>query len=162
MKRGFTIMELALVLAIIALLAFMGISALTRFRSSALLDQTHAEIVTALNEARGMTLASKEGDVYGVHFDLDADPSTALLLEGSTSTPLETLYTYPDNVNILFRECNTSAEINFQGKSTVELKCNGTDTLEDSLTVTVSREDDPSKTKTMYIHKSVGVPQVVK
>ncbi|HEY4493385.1 MAG TPA: prepilin-type N-terminal cleavage/methylation domain-containing protein [Candidatus Paceibacterota bacterium] len=69
MKRGFTIMELALVLAIIALLAFMGISALTRFRSSALLDQTHAEIVTALNEARGMTLASKEGDVYGVHFE---------------------------------------------------------------------------------------------
>ena len=66
-------------------------------RTVDLVQKARAKAVTAGTE--------NEETVYGVHFDLDADPSTALLFEGSTSTPLETLYTYPDNVNILFREC---------------------------------------------------------
>ena len=68
-KAGFTMLELTVVLAIIVLLAFLAISAFGRFRANALLDQTGAEIVTALSEARGKTLASKSADVYGVHFE---------------------------------------------------------------------------------------------
>ena len=51
------------------LLAFMAITSFSRFSTNALIDQTKSDILTALTDARGKTLASKGNDIYGVHFE---------------------------------------------------------------------------------------------
>jgi len=68
-RKGFTLLEVMIVVAIIMIIAFLSIPAFSRLRSAALLDQAHADSLSALSEARSLTLSSKGGTNYGVHFE---------------------------------------------------------------------------------------------
>lgn len=67
--KGFTLLELVIVFAIITLLAGIILSSFSGFRNSKVLDTASEESLALLSEARGDTLAGKDGYQYGVHFD---------------------------------------------------------------------------------------------
>ena len=71
MSKGFTLLELLIVMGIIAIISVLAISSLGRFRKNSALDSAHQDTLTALHEARELTLSSKEATTYGVHFQTD-------------------------------------------------------------------------------------------
>src|SRR4051812_20402731 len=66
-KKGFTLLELIIVFAIIALLSAILIGALVSTNTSQALDKDTQTTVTVLEEARSKTLASADASRYGVH-----------------------------------------------------------------------------------------------
>jgi prepilin-type N-terminal cleavage/methylation domain-containing protein len=66
-RKGFTMIELLVVLVVI-LIIFMGsITALMNYRKHSALERDAESVASALVEARNLTLASKNAAVYGVH-----------------------------------------------------------------------------------------------
>lgn len=78
--KGFTIIELLIVLTIVAVL--MGIASLPiiRFRREQALQNTTNMVFTVINEARAKTLAGSENTNYSVRLESDR----AILFRGST------------------------------------------------------------------------------
>lgn len=92
-------MELIVSLAVIALVAFLAIRAISRFRGNSLLAATHAEIGQAFAEARNLTLASENDTVYGVH----VDSYRIVRFVGSTyasTTSTNKAYVFDDRVRV--------------------------------------------------------------
>ncbi len=79
-KKGFTALELLMVVAIMALLAAIIISPFAAFRNSKVLDTASEQSLALLSEARGNTLSAKDGYQYGVHFEA----SQIVLYRGAT------------------------------------------------------------------------------
>ena len=67
--RGFTLLELLVVLAILVLLGTLALKPLATFRAKEALDASVTQVLSILHEARESTLASKDDTVYGVHFE---------------------------------------------------------------------------------------------
>lgn len=78
MKKGFTLIEIILVLAIIGILTVISLKAMAKFRNQAVLDATVEGVVSILREAQNLTLASKEDSSYGVYLE----PSRIVLFQG--------------------------------------------------------------------------------
>ncbi|HET8574975.1 MAG TPA: type II secretion system protein [Candidatus Paceibacterota bacterium] len=88
-SRGFTLIELLAVLGIAVLLAAGGIAALSHFRTARILDNQTEIFFSLFDQARTDTLASKNGENYGVHLAT----SSISLFRGTafdTSTSTET------------------------------------------------------------------------
>jgi prepilin-type N-terminal cleavage/methylation domain-containing protein len=79
-KRGFTMVELLIVVAIAILLSAVVFSSLLSFRKNQALEKDTELVVQLLNQARSQTLSSKGATVYGVHFA----SSQVILFSGST------------------------------------------------------------------------------
>lgn len=71
-KRGFTLIEMTLVMTIIAVLIGIGFVSMGRFLIEARRDQLSEEIISVLRRAKRETLSRNNGTNYGVHFDSDA------------------------------------------------------------------------------------------
>jgi prepilin-type N-terminal cleavage/methylation domain-containing protein len=67
-KKGFTIIEILIVVSIIAILASIFVGAFVTFRRSATLDRDTETVVENLRKARTQTLTSQDGAAYGIHF----------------------------------------------------------------------------------------------
>jgi prepilin-type N-terminal cleavage/methylation domain-containing protein len=68
-KKGFTALELLIVVSIMAILVTIIISPFAAFRNSKVLDTASEETLALLSEARADTLSAKGGYQYGVHFE---------------------------------------------------------------------------------------------
>ncbi len=68
-KKGFTVVELLIVVAIVGTLASIVLVPFMGFRDTKVLDATADDIVSLLSEARQDTLLSKGASQYGVHFE---------------------------------------------------------------------------------------------
>jgi prepilin-type N-terminal cleavage/methylation domain-containing protein len=68
-QKGFTVLELLIVVSIMGLLAAIILAPFATFRNSKVLDTASEEALALLSEARGDTLSAKEGYQYGVHFE---------------------------------------------------------------------------------------------
>jgi type II secretory pathway pseudopilin PulG len=68
---GVSLIELIIVIFILAIICYAGVTAFARFRRTAALDSAKQEVLTALSEARELTLSSNNAKVYGVHFQTD-------------------------------------------------------------------------------------------
>ncbi len=77
---GVTMIELLVVLAILVAMLFVAVSSFSRFRTGAAISDSKEKIMLALSRARSRTLASENGNVYGVHFQ----PDKAVLFTGSS------------------------------------------------------------------------------
>ena len=81
-RRGITLIEMLVVVAILAILAGIGTLALTSFRSAKTLSADSARVVSMLADARARTLASIDDSQYGVHFATDR----SILFKGTSYT----------------------------------------------------------------------------
>ena len=69
MKRGFTLIEIILVIAIASVIASITVSAFSRFNRAIAIRKDAEKIVSILNKARSNTIAARSGSQYGVHFE---------------------------------------------------------------------------------------------
>lgn len=80
MQKGFTLIEIILVLAIGALLTSFVALSFSKVNEHEVLNTNSDLIVSILNEARSMTLSSVGDTGYGVHFDTEQ----VVLFRGAT------------------------------------------------------------------------------
>ena len=81
--RGFTLLEILIVLAILGILVAVVFPPLINFRRSSVLNVETQEMVTLINKARLSAISSK-GDVqYGVHFAT----TSVTIFSGTTYVP---------------------------------------------------------------------------
>ncbi|MGC9968459.1 MAG: prepilin-type N-terminal cleavage/methylation domain-containing protein [Minisyncoccia bacterium] len=69
MKKGFTIVELLIVIGIIAIITTVSVLTLFNWHSTAVLTSTTKQIGALLREAQSNTMAQNQGAAWGVHFD---------------------------------------------------------------------------------------------
>jgi prepilin-type N-terminal cleavage/methylation domain-containing protein len=67
MKRGFTLIEIVVVIGVVGILIAITSFSFSEFRKSRALIQSSDIVVSVLTEARSRTLASVDGSRYGVH-----------------------------------------------------------------------------------------------
>lgn len=92
MQRGFTIIEMLIVIAVIVILVSMSVGAFSQFYKGNILEEQTQKVVTTLVDARSKTLLSKEDTNYGVHFESDR----VILFKGDTYSAID-----PDNEEVL-------------------------------------------------------------
>ncbi len=146
MKKGFTLIELLVAIAIIGALAAILVSALSNFRAFANLTEAHVTILGFLRDARSRTLASKENNVYGVHFET----GKAVLFKGAvfnSGDPSNEEYLLPPKVSI------TSISLTGGASETVFTRLMGTTTA--SGTITLSNSDSATKVITIFSTGSI-------
>lgn len=68
-KKGFTIIELLVVISITTILITIVTPNLSKFKRERTLDNTVSEIISVVNKARNDTISSLSSNVYGVHFE---------------------------------------------------------------------------------------------
>ncbi|MCK9344663.1 MAG: prepilin-type N-terminal cleavage/methylation domain-containing protein [Candidatus Pacebacteria bacterium] len=68
-KQGFTLIDIVIVSAIIALLVATAVSPFSQFRNAKTLEVATEQALSLLSRARSDTLAAKQGIQYGVHFE---------------------------------------------------------------------------------------------
>jgi prepilin-type N-terminal cleavage/methylation domain-containing protein len=69
MSRGFTLVEVLLVIMIIGLLSSASWAYFAAFRENVVLNESVSSILAALDTARSKTLAGEKASAWGVHFD---------------------------------------------------------------------------------------------
>ena len=80
-KNGYTLIELAIVIAIIGIILAIVIVPLSKFRKQEALQNTTNAITSILNEARTKTLAGYNNTTYSVRIE----STRAILFVGTTS-----------------------------------------------------------------------------
>lgn len=68
-QRGFTLIELLVVITILVTLSAVSVTVFSKFSTSRVLTGSIQTVLSILDEARTLTLASKGGYQYGVHFE---------------------------------------------------------------------------------------------
>lgn len=99
--RGFTLIELILVIAIISALAVLSVPVLGNFSGRTQIDSTTNEIVSALRFAEQKAMAVENDSQFGVYFD-DAN-NKFYLFRGTSYTdfPSERIeYVYSDSITV--------------------------------------------------------------
>lgn len=141
-KKGFTALEILMVISIMMILVAIIISPFAAFRNSKVLDTASEETLALLSEARGNTLSAKDGYQYGVHFDA----AQVVLYRGAT-------YSSSD-VNNKAVVLDSALEV-----SSIALVGGGTEVLFDKLTgktsqsgsVIIRVKSDVAKSRTITI-----------
>jgi len=80
--RGFTLIEIIVVISIAMLVTVIAYTSFSNLNRSQALDKELLSVVSILNEARSLTLSSKNDSQYGVHFEVDK----VVLFTGSVYT----------------------------------------------------------------------------
>lgn len=79
-RRGFTALELMIVIAILAILLATILPSFTNFRRNSMLNTDTMNLVTLINRARLLSVSSKDDEQYGIHLE----SSKAVLFKGAT------------------------------------------------------------------------------
>lgn len=77
--RGFTALEILIVIAILGILLSVILPSFMNFRRSSLLNTDTMNLITLINRARLLSVSSKDDDQYGIHLE----SSKAVLFKGS-------------------------------------------------------------------------------
>lgn len=67
--RGFSLLELVIVIAILGVLVATIVPSFLKFRQSSVLNTETQELVTIINRARLLSVSSKNDQQFGVHFE---------------------------------------------------------------------------------------------
>lgn len=79
--KGFTLVEILVVIAILGILLTIGMSAFVSYGREQALQGSAREVAAVMEEARGKTLASENGTEYGIRFTVSS--STLALFAGA-------------------------------------------------------------------------------
>jgi len=145
-KKGFTLIELVIVIGILGFLILGSLTVITLFTGQVNLNITSQQILSTLQLSRDRTLASANETQHGVHFET----TKYVLFEGATYDSMD-----PDN-----KEYDLSGveiyEINITGGSNVVFdRIRGT--TANSGNVKIRLTEDTSKTDTILVNSSGSV-----
>lgn len=146
---GVTLIEIIIVLFILTIVAALSVSSFIGYGKREKLDKAAEIVVATLAEARTLTLASKGGNVYGVHFDADA----VVLFRGVTYDPND-----PTNSKILLDKSVKISAFSLSGGSAEAVYNRLTGKTQNNGTVTLIVSDDPSMSRTITIY-ATGVAE---
>ena len=149
-QNGFTLIEVLVVIAIMALLITVSVQALNTFANRAGKDAPARTVLGALEEAHARTLAADNDTNYGVHFAT----TTVTIFEGDTyidGDPTNTVRSLPtrSQISIISLTASTT-EVVFS-----RLRANASATG----TITTILTTDPSVTGTVSI-SAVGLMEI--
>lgn len=82
--KGFTLLELLLVLGVIAIVTGISTVSLSNFNKNKALGIETEKVLSLITKARSFTLAAKDGVSYGVHFE----ERKAVLFSGASYSAL--------------------------------------------------------------------------
>ncbi len=134
--------ETIIIVAVSIILFAIIVSAFSGFNKNQSLNSTSSEVVSVLNEARALTLASLDNKAYGVHFQSDK----VILFKGSvfsSSDPDNKITTISSKISI------SNISLNGGGDDIIFQRLTGK-TDQDG-TITLSLVSDPSKSKTITV-----------
>lgn len=142
MRKGFTIVEILIAIAIMVLLVFLILTSLPKLNSSQALSKDTAGVMAVISQARSMTLSSRDGVNYGVHIG----SNQITLFKGSTYSSSD-----PNNSVLAL---NSQVTI-----STYTLTGGGSDIIFDRLkgttsepgSITLALIDTPTQTKIITV-----------
>ncbi|OHA84332.1 MAG: hypothetical protein A2937_01170 [Candidatus Yonathbacteria bacterium RIFCSPLOWO2_01_FULL_47_33b] len=144
-QKGFTILELLMVISIIAVLAAIIMLSFTSFRNSSALQTTSENTISILNKARSNTIGSKDGYQYGVHFGTN----DATLFRGAT-------FVVGDSSNEIYA-LDVAVQVSatsFTGGGSEVLFQKFTGKTDQYGTITLQVSSDPTKTVTISIEET--------
>jgi prepilin-type N-terminal cleavage/methylation domain-containing protein len=70
-KKGFTMIELLMVIAIIGIISLLSVPKLSDFKKEQSLKNTTGDIMALLNKAKSDSLSSLNSNNYSIHFESD-------------------------------------------------------------------------------------------
>jgi len=144
-QKGFTFVEIIVVIGIFLLILTLTFQSFRQFNTHQTLDRNIMLVASVLNEARSLTLASKNASQYGVHFE----NSQVVLFSGAT-------YVGGSAINIVTLLSSSVRA------SSVSLTGGGSDIIFERLSgktnqngiITLSLVSDPSATKSIIVHQT--------
>lgn len=148
-NRGFTLIELVLVIAILSILAGIFITSFISAQKRSELDNSSQQIIAILKLAQNKTLASEQNSQYGVSFNTAASPHQYILFKGvnyvSRETSYDQVYSLPKTLGFFGVSLDGGSEVVFE-------KLTGT--AKQSGNITLRLKTDISQSKTIYISNS--------
>jgi Tfp pilus assembly protein FimT len=71
LKKGFSVIEILFVLAIMIILAAIVLPSFKKMRENQVLKSTTSEVISVIDKARSQSVSSIDSSEYGVHFQTD-------------------------------------------------------------------------------------------
>lgn len=144
MKRGFTLVEIMVVIGIMSLLILVVSVNIRSFQTRAQVTQAAEELASILREAQSRSMAVVNGENHGIHFN-EGD-NTYTLFEGtafSEGAPTNVVYSLDISIEL------TSVSLADAGNDVVFEKLTGS--TADSGSVTIASKLDGSVNQTVTI-----------
>ncbi len=140
--KGFTLIEISIVILIISILAGIGLVSFRSYRQNLTLNGDAGQIVSALRLAQNQTISSLNASAYGVHFD----SNQYVLFVGPTYNPSDPVnQVFPLSLGIEIYNINLSGN----GLEVLFDRLNGR--TEEPGSVSLRAVADQTKMKTVYI-----------
>jgi prepilin-type N-terminal cleavage/methylation domain-containing protein len=147
--RGLTLIEIVFVLAILTILGTITVSVFKNANSRHALDKSAYLVVSVLNQARSLTLASKENTQYGVHFE----QGNVTIFEGSSYSASS-----PTNMRTDLNSSIIISNINLGGPTNVIFeRLTGKALQSGSVTLTPTASSTDSRVVNIY---STGISEL--
>ncbi len=143
-NKGFTLVEILVAIALMALISTVVIFSFSRINSMGALDKGSAEVVSTLNEARSLTLSSKDSSSYGVRFE----ESEIILFRGVYNP------SSAENILIPLSSLIRISDVSLEGGGSEVLFERLSGAVSENGSVTVSLVNDPSQSKIINIHET--------
>lgn len=170
MKKGFTLVELIIVITIILVISSFAVGGITRIAQSMRFGNTFNKIVLMVQSARNMAITEKNSAVknYSIEFDSNQNPHS-VTIKGDAEEIEKLTLDASTNLNLTNQDwigigCN-KAIISFStGAAKTTLTCEGAANPNPSmLSIGIQEsleEGAVGRTKTFSIHAASGIPQV--
>ena len=147
--RGFTLLEILVVIGIILILVTLAVPALHGFQLKSDLDNSAEELINNLRLAQNKTLASEGASSWGIYFSTGTSPHQYILFKGEnyTSRDISADETHKLPKTVIISEINL-----MDGEEVVFERVTGF--ARQAGTIKLTSEADSSNSKTIYIENS--------
>ncbi|TAL49355.1 hypothetical protein EPN83_01235 [Patescibacteria group bacterium] len=149
-RAGFTVAELVVIIGIMALVLTLTYASFANLGKREVLDKEALQVVSILNEARSLTLASEGASQYGVHFET----AQVVLFRGFSYSSTD-----PQNKTVPLHDRVVISAINLTGGGSEVVFERLTGTTGESGTTTLSLKSDAGQTKSVVIF-ATGITEV--
>jgi prepilin-type N-terminal cleavage/methylation domain-containing protein len=146
MKKGFTLIEILIVIAISAIILAIVVNAFYSMVRTQALDRDHSSIASLIDQAKSLSINAKSASQYGVYFA----SSTASLFKGTSYNPADSAN---QNYNLDGRV--TISGLNLVGSSTDQILFSRlTGYANASGTISISLKDDLINSKIIRVYST--------
>ncbi|MDO8265099.1 MAG: prepilin-type N-terminal cleavage/methylation domain-containing protein [Candidatus Parcubacteria bacterium] len=148
--KGFSLIELIIVVAILLILAGIGVAGFRVFEKISDLGNDTEEIISVLRMAQNKTLSSESASQWGVYFNASSSPNKYILFKGASYADRDPAS--DESHDILGRVEIESININGGSSEIVFNRLSGAANLNGNIVLRL--KDDLTKIKTVYIESS--------